>query len=87
MFPVQAATLAELEGGDRAQNAGTLRAILHGEDRGPRREAVLLNAAAGLFVAGHSRSLLDGWEAAARLIDDGTAAAKLESLAQRRPPA
>ncbi len=80
LFPVQPATLADLEGGDREQNAETLRRILGGKERGPKRDAVLLNAAAGLFVAGHSRSLLEGWEAAARVIDSGAASAKLTAL-------
>ncbi len=82
LFPVQRAALADLEGGDRDQNAQTLRRLLSGVERGPKRDAVLLNAAAGLFVAGHSRSLIEGWEAAAKLIDSGAASAKLESLAQ-----
>ena len=85
LFPLQAATLADLEGGDRDRNAATLRRILNGEERGPKREAVLLNAAAALFVAGRCRSLLEGWEAAAKLIDSGAASAKLDSLAKARP--
>jgi anthranilate phosphoribosyltransferase len=80
MFPLQAATIADLQGGDRDQNAGILCRILSGEERGAKRDAVLLNAAAGLFVAGHCNSLLEGWEAAAKLIDSGAAAAKLDSL-------
>jgi anthranilate phosphoribosyltransferase len=84
LFPVQPATLADLEGGDRQQNAETLRRILNGKERGPKRDAVLLNAAAGLFVAGHSRSLLEGWEAAAGVIDSGAASAKLTALAQAK---
>jgi anthranilate phosphoribosyltransferase len=84
LFPLQAASLADLEGGDREQNAETLRRILSGQERGPQRDAVLLNAAAGLFVAGQSRSLLDGWETAAQVIDSGAASAKLASLAQAK---
>ena len=84
MFPLQPATIADLEGGDRDQNAGTLRRILNGEERGPQRDAVLLNAAAGLFVAGQCSSLAEGWEEAARLIDSGAASAMLESLTQAR---
>lgn len=80
MFPLQAATIADLRGGDRNQNAAMLRRILNGEEHGPKRDAVLLNAAAGLFVAGQSSSLLEGWESAAKLIDTGAASAKLGSL-------
>ena len=79
-FPIQAATLADLTGGDRATNAAIVRAILRGEDRGPRRDAVLLNAAAALFVGGKSRTLSDGWDLAAQLIDAGSAQAKLREL-------
>jgi len=82
MFPIQPATLADLEGGGREENAETLRCILSGDERGPKRDAVQLNAAAGLFVAGHSRSLMDGWESAGKMIDSGVASAKLDSLAQ-----
>jgi anthranilate phosphoribosyltransferase len=85
LFPLQSATLADLEGGDRDRNAATLRRILNGEERGPKREAVLMNTAAGLFVAGRCRSLLEGWETAAKLIDSGAASAKLDSLVKARP--
>jgi anthranilate phosphoribosyltransferase len=79
-FPLQRATLADLAGGDRDANARIVRDILTGRERGPKRDAALLNAAAALFVAGHSRSLTEGWDAAARLIDGGAAAAKLKQL-------
>jgi anthranilate phosphoribosyltransferase len=80
LFPVQPATLADLRGGDRDVNAAIIRRVLRGEERGPKREAVLLNAAAALFVADRARSLGDGWELAAAVIDDGRAAAKLAEL-------
>lgn len=80
LFPVQAATLPDLRGGDRDANAAIIRSIVSGKERGPKRDAVLLNAAAALFVADHSRSLADGWEAAAAVIDGGRAAAKLAEL-------
>ncbi|HSH95921.1 MAG TPA: anthranilate phosphoribosyltransferase [Roseimicrobium sp.] len=79
-FPLQRATLADLTGAGRDVNADIVRQILKGTDRGPRRDAVLLNAAAALFVAGKSRSLADGWELAESLIDSGNAAAKLSAL-------
>lgn len=81
-FPIQPATLADLAGGDRSTNAGIVRRILGGEERGPKRDAVLLNGAAALFVAGKSRSLVEGWELATRLIDGGKAKAKLEELVE-----
>jgi anthranilate phosphoribosyltransferase len=80
LFPLQPATLDDLKGGDAEENAATIRAILAGEDRGPRRDAVLLNAAHALFVAAKTKSALEGWELAASVIDDGLAKAKLAEL-------
>ena len=55
-----------------------------GEERGPKRDAVLLNAAGALFVAGRTRTMAEGWDVAAETIDSGKAAAKLAEL-QGRP--
>ncbi len=82
LFPLQPATLADLRGGDRDVNAGIIRRILRGEERGPKRDAVLLNAAAALFVADKTKSLAAGWELAAETIDSGKAAGKLAELAR-----
>jgi anthranilate phosphoribosyltransferase len=79
-FPIQPATLADLAGGNRHDNAQIIRRLLRGEDRGPKRDAALLNAAAALFVAEKCRSLADGWKLAEELIDSGKAWAKLQSL-------
>jgi anthranilate phosphoribosyltransferase len=81
-FPFQRATLADLRGGDAAANAAIIRSLLDGTDRGPRRDAVLLNAAAALFVAGRVRSLVEGWELGAELLDSGTARNKLADIAR-----
>jgi anthranilate phosphoribosyltransferase len=80
-FPLQPATLADLLGGDKFQNAEISRKILRGADRGPKRDAVLLNAGAALFVAGMAKSLAEGWELAGETIDSGKADAKLAELA------
>jgi anthranilate phosphoribosyltransferase len=82
-FPLQPAMLADLHGGDREFNAGIIRRILHGEERGAKRDAVLLNAAAALFVADRVRSLAEGWELAAETIDSGKARAKLKELQRK----
>jgi anthranilate phosphoribosyltransferase len=82
-FPFQPATLADLHGGDREVNATIMRRVLAGEERGPKRDAVLLNAAAALFVADRTRSLAEGWELAAETIDSGKAAAKLAELRKK----
>ena len=79
-FPLQPATLDDLLGGDKFQNAEITRKILRGDDRGPKRDAVLINAGAALFVAGKVKSLAAGWELAGETIDSGAAAAKLEEL-------
>ncbi len=79
-FPVQQASLDDLLGADPAANAETVRRLLRGTERGPKRDQVLLNSAAALLVAGAAPSLTEGWELAARLIDQGQAYAKLEEL-------
>ena len=79
-FPLHPATLSDLRGGDQVANAEIIRRIVRGEDRGPKRDAVLLNAGAALFVAGRVRSMGEGWELAAAVIDDGRAIAKLREL-------
>jgi anthranilate phosphoribosyltransferase len=70
---------AGLMGGDAAYNAARLRELLAGET-GPYRDIVLLNAAAALMVAGLAKDLREGASLAARAIDDGGAARKLEEL-------
>ncbi len=79
-FPLQTATLADLAGGDKKANAEIVRRILCGDERGPKRDAVLLNAAAALFVANRARTLAEGWDLAAGLIDNGSASKKLTEL-------
>jgi anthranilate phosphoribosyltransferase len=75
------ATLEDLAGGDAETNSGLIRTILNGEDKGPKRDAVLLNAGAALFVAGAADAISTGIDLAASVIDDGRAAAKLTALA------
>ena len=83
-FPIQNAQLADLAGGDRQVNAEIIRSILKGTERGPKRDAVLLNCGAALFVAGKTRSISEGWDLAADLIDSGKAFKKLEDVASDR---
>jgi anthranilate phosphoribosyltransferase len=71
----------DLKGGDAATNASAMRAMLGGE-RGPFRDAVVLNAAAALVVAGRTRHLREGAEAAAAAIDSGRARAALDRLVE-----
>jgi anthranilate phosphoribosyltransferase len=78
-FGLSRATIADLQGGDRAQNAHIIGGILDGEP-GPRRDIVLMNASAALVAGGKARDLKEGVELAARSIDTGAARATLESL-------
>lgn len=77
---LSAPTLKHLAGGDPAANAQIIRHILAGDDRGPKRDIVLLNAAAALMVAGQANGFPDGWLRAAELIDSGAARAKLDQF-------
>jgi len=79
-FPLQLASLADLVGGDRLANAKIIGDILEGKERGPKRDAVLLNCAAALLVAGRTRSLIAGWSLATDVIDSGHALRKLREL-------
>jgi anthranilate phosphoribosyltransferase len=81
-LPLQKAALADLAGGDAKVNAVIVRDVLTGHERGPKRDAVLLNAAAALHVAGRVKSLIEGWELAGETIDSGKAATKLKDLSR-----
>ncbi len=71
--------IAAIQGGDPAANAAALLALLQGA-RGAYRDTVLLNAAAGLVVAGRARTMQDGVPRAAASLDAGRAMAALEEL-------
>jgi anthranilate phosphoribosyltransferase len=73
------ATLEDLRGGDAAFNAEVIRSVLGGE-RGARRDIGVLNAAAGLMVAGRVGDLAAGVELAADAIDSGRADSVLAAL-------
>lgn len=69
----------DLRGGTPEENARITLAILNGE-KGPKRDAVLLNAGAALYIGGKARSMKEGIELAAALIDSGKAAETLQKL-------
>ena len=69
-----------LKGGDRAANAEIIVNILSNQASGPRRDVVILNAAAALVVCGLAKDLGEAAENASRCVTDGRAFAKLESL-------
>jgi anthranilate phosphoribosyltransferase len=79
-FGMKRATLADIAGGDAAENAVIVREVLSGM-KSARRDVVVLNAAAALVAAGSADRLGDGIPLAVRSIDSGTAAAKLAALA------
>lgn len=72
-------TREDLRGGTPAENAAITRAILNGE-RGHKRNAVLLNAGASLYITGKADTMADGVALAGELIDSGAAARTLEKL-------
>ena len=72
-------TKQDLVGGTPEENAAITRGILAGE-KGPKRDAVLLNAGAALYIGGKAETLEDGIRLAAELIDSGRAAQTLEKL-------
>ena len=72
VHPLQSAV-----GGTPQENAEITRAILNGE-KGPKRNAILLNAAAALYVAGKADSMADGVKLAEKVIGTGLAKAQLE---------
>ena len=78
-FGFERCTKDELKGGTPAENATITRAILAGQ-KGHKRNAVLLNAGASLYIAGKAETFGKGVELAAELIDSGKAAATLEKL-------
>ncbi len=80
-FGVEQTTLHEIAGGDRAVNRKIAETVLEGA-LGPKRDIVLVNAAAALLVAGSAADLKDAMQLAARSIDSGAARAKVDELAR-----
>ena len=78
-FGLNLAETEALKGGDPEANAGIASAILKGE-KGSKRDVVILNAGAVIYVGGKADSIEAGMKAAAEAIDSGAALAKLEQL-------
>ncbi|MFC4447828.1 anthranilate phosphoribosyltransferase [Halorussus aquaticus] len=72
--------VADVAGGTPEENAADLRGIVEGEVTGAKRDIILANAGAAIYVAGAADSLEDGAELAAKAIDDGAAAEQLDEL-------
>ena len=71
--------IKDVVGGDPAQNAEIVKAILKGE-KGPKRDTVLFNAGAALYAADRVKSIADGITLAAEMIDSGKAYQTLETM-------
>lgn len=82
---VQRVDAAHLRGGEPSENAAQLKALLNGEP-GPIREAVVLNAAAAVWVSGLAKDLREGAELARAALDGGHARRKLEQLVELTQP-
>ncbi len=78
-FGMTACTKEDLAGGSPEENAAITLAVLKGE-QGPKRNAVLLNAGAALYIGGKAKTYADGVQLAAKLIDSGKALQKLEDF-------
>lgn len=79
-FGLDPAPLTDIRGGDTRTNAEIIRQLLSGEILGPKRDIVVLNAAAGLYVAGVVGGIKDGIGLAEESIDSGKAMEALERL-------
>ena len=77
---LERADIAEVAGGQPEENAADMRAIVQGEADGPKRDIILANAGAALYVAGEADSLEAGVDLARETIDSGAAAEKLADL-------
>ncbi|MCR5528504.1 MAG: anthranilate phosphoribosyltransferase [Saccharofermentans sp.] len=79
MFGMDKCTKDDLKGGDPAENAQIVRDLLDGQ-KGHKRNTVLLNAGAGLYIAGKADSFEDGVKLAGELIDSGKVKETLEKF-------
>lgn len=73
-------TLADIQGGEPAENAKITRDVLCGQGTSAQREVVLLNAAAGLVAADKAKTIAEGLPMATHILDSGKALEKLDAL-------
>lgn len=79
-FGFNRCTLEDISTGTPEVNAGVIRDVFSGSDRGPRRQAVIINAAGALLVGGKANSFAEGIQLAGEIIDSGAARDKLKQL-------
>jgi len=77
---VARAPLSAVMGGDGAENAALVRAVLAGQETGPPSDIVRLNAGCALWVAEAVKSVPEGVALATSLLENGAALAKLDAL-------
>lgn len=81
-FGMQSCRLEDLRGGAVEDNLAITRAILSGAEQGPKRDTILMNAGAALYVAGAANTIQAGVSKAAQCIDTGKAQETLDRLIQ-----
>ena len=82
-FGLKHCSLKDIAGGTPSFNARVIREIFSGEERGPRRDFLVLNNAATLYVSGKVPSIMEGIEMSRSLIDSGAAQRKLQELVEK----
>ncbi len=82
-FGLKRCTLSDIAGGTPEFNAQVIRAIFSGKDRGPRRDFLVLNNGATLYVSGKAASIREGMDLSRSLIDSGAALCKLDELVEK----
>jgi len=79
-FGLARCTLEDIKTGTPEVNAAVIREVFSAQNQGPRRQAVVMNAAGALYIGGKADSLQGGIKLAGELIDSGLAQAKLDQL-------
>lgn len=79
-FGLNRCKIEDIATGTPEVNAGVIRDVFSGKTRGPRREAIIINAAGALYIGGKSNSFAEGIQMAGHIIDSGKAQAKLNQL-------
>ncbi len=82
-FGLKRCALKDIAGGSPAYNAQVIRNIFSGAEQGPRRDFLVLNNAASLYVSGKTSTIQEGIELSGSLIDSGTAEHKLNELVEK----
>lgn len=79
-FGLKRSSTLEIEGGDSKENAEILKGLLNGEIQGAKRDILILNSGAGLYIGNKANSLKEGVQLAREILDSGKAYKKLEEL-------